>query len=102
VPKRLPFDCDAAFDRLRDAAFDRLRDAAFDRLREAALDRLRDAVLFRADAEVLLRALPLVRLVLLLRLLELAADFVVVAMNPSMEWGTQCGYPNQPPQSPGP
>jgi hypothetical protein len=102
VPKRLPFDCDEAFDRLRDAAFDRLRDAAFDRLRDAALDRLRDAVLFRADPEVLFRAPLPVRLVLLLRLLELAADFVVVAMNPSMEWGTQCGYPNPPRYSPGP
>jgi hypothetical protein len=65
--------------------------------------------LFRADPEVLFRALLLLRLVLLLlRLLDRAAelfrDFVVlvVAMNPSMDWGTRSRYPNLPLYSPGP
>jgi hypothetical protein len=63
--------------------------------------------LFRADPEVLFRALLLLRL-LLLRLLDRAAelfrDFVVlvVAMNPSMDWGTRSRYPNLPLYSPGP
>jgi hypothetical protein len=88
----------------RDAAFGwLLRDVELARLRDDALGRLRaDAVLFRADPELLLRALLLDRLVLPLRLLEPAAGLLVPAMNPSLEWATHSGYPNQPPVSPGP
>jgi hypothetical protein len=105
VPIRLPFDRDAferdAFERdavVRDAPPERERDdevvlrgLVVERFRAALADRLAPFELVRL-LEVAVDALR--DLVLPLR------DLVVVAMNPSMEWGTCLAYPSHGRPSP--